>query len=104
MLKKFAPELGELIAKRVREGSLFLSCPIQNPSVFAVKFRVLEEPECNVCVPPSLPWGPRFYMGRSAGAMTASRDFGLTYEPNPALTTVPRVCQRGFRFSFVFRF
>jgi len=51
VLKKFAPELGELIAKRVREGSLF-------------------------------------YMGRSAGAMTASRDFGLTYEPNPALTTV----------------
>ena len=34
-------------------------------------------------------------MGRSAGAMTASRDFGLTYEPNPALTTAPRTWKEG---------
>ena len=28
-------------------------------------------------------------MGRSAGAMAGSRDFALTYEPNPQLTTAP---------------
>ncbi|CAE7909354.1 unnamed protein product [Symbiodinium sp. KB8] len=48
VLMKFAPQLGEMIKRRVQNGELL-------------------------------------YMGRSAGAMAASRDFAMTYEPNPML-------------------